>query len=92
MNLIKLFLLIRKERPEYILSFTIKPNIFSCFVSIFIKTKVIANITGLGSIYLSNNFINKIIFFFYKLSLLNAYHNFFHNEDDRSVFLNSSNN
>ena len=90
--LIKLFFLIRKENPEYILSFTIKPNIFSCFISIFTKTKVIANITGLGSTYLSSNFINKIIFFFYKCIVSNAFHIFFQNNDDRNIFLGLSNN
>ena len=90
--LIKLFLIIIFYRPKYILSFTIKPNIYTSFIAKFIKTKVITNITGLGSIYLSTNILNKFIFYIYKNIVQNNYHILFQNKSDQQIFFGKSNN
>ena len=85
-TLINLFYIIKKNNPDYILSFTIKPNLYSLLISFFIKTKVIVNITGLGNIFINKNFFTNLIIFFYKILLKNSYYIFFQNEDDLKYF------
>ena len=76
-----------KFKPDLILSFTIKPNIFSSIISRFINIKNIVNITGLGTVFLKNpylSFLFKIVYYFSlkKTSLI-----YFQNEFDQKYFI-----
>ncbi len=91
-NLKTLFILytyILKISPKVIFSFTIKPNIYSLIISIFTfkKIKLIPTISGLGTIYIKNNFKNFLVrkIFYYLLQF--SYHIFFHNQSDLNLFL-----
>ena len=57
-----------KFRPKLVLSFTIKPNFFSCILRVFFKYKLITNITGLGDVFINNNnfyiFLRKLYLLF----------------------------
>ena len=62
-NLINLFVLFRQLKPDYVLSFTIKPNIYSAFLKLFLKYKLVINITGLGKMFSeSRNLFIQVIF------------------------------
>ena len=69
-SLIKLFNIIRKEKPNFILSYTIKCNLITIIIAKFVKIKAYINITGLGSVFLKKNllyfFLSKIIKFLYR--------------------------
>ena len=87
------FLLILKYRAamskyslDYVLSFNPKPNLYSCFASSFLHTKIIVNISGLGSAILKGNFITKLVMFLYKFALTQAHKIFFQNSDDQATF------
>lgn len=80
---IKLLYFVIIYKPNYILSFTVKPNIYSLLITFFIKVRVVNNITGLGSIFIKQNVLNKIIFIVYKYLLRKSYFIFFQNTDDR---------
>ena len=84
--IIKLTYYIIKFKPDYVLSFTIKPNIYSAFVSKFFKFKLIINISGLGSSIIKKSFLKKIILLLYKISFKNVYHIFFQNKYDQRYF------
>ena len=71
---------------DYIFSFNPKPNLYNCFASYFLKTKIIVNISGLGSAFLKNNFITKLILFMYKVALSRSYKIFFQNTGDQITF------
>lgn len=73
-------------KPDIILSFTIKPNIYGCLAN-GKKYKQICNITGTGATFLKDNFIAKICKFLYKISLRNAYKVYFQNTGDRDFFI-----
>ncbi len=85
-TIIFFFLKIRKIKPDYILSFTIKPNLYSLLISHFFKTKVIVNITGLGNTFINKNYLTYIIIIFYKLLINKSFYIFFQNKDDLNYF------
>ena len=65
----------------------LKPNLYSSMVSKFFKTKVVCNISGLGSSFLVKNYKRKLTFFLYKNFLNNSHHVFFQNIYDQKFFL-----
>jgi glycosyltransferase involved in cell wall biosynthesis len=74
-------------RPDAILSFTPKCNIYGAFAAKVCRAKVINNIAGLGSIFVSGGFVSVITRQLYKLSQKFAHHVFFQNEEDMCLFL-----
>ena len=90
--LIFLFFLILRERPNKILTFTIKPNLYTGIIlSAFNEFKFYPTFTGLGYIFgnltlgqrVMKLFISKTL----KLAMKRADRVFFHNHDDLSEFL-----
>ena len=86
---IKLFLLIYKVKPNVILNFTIKPNIYGSIISRILNIKCINTITGLGNTFINKNFLTRVVNLLYKLSIKKSFHNFFHNKDDIKIFKES---
>ena len=90
-NDLKLFFfylkIFKKEKPEYILNFTIKPNIYGTLAAKLIGIPVINNVTGLGDIFDKNNLTNKIVKILYKISFRFPKKVFFQNNDDLELFL-----
>lgn len=80
----------RRNNFTYILSYNIKPNIYSCLACLFSKTKVVANVSGLGSIMIANSIGSKIVSFIYRTSLIFSHFIFFQNNSDRELFLKKS--
>lgn len=79
-----------KYKPNYSLAFTIKPNIYCSIAVLFTKTKMINNITGLGSSIIKDNFFSKIIFLVYKITLRGSYKVIFQNNEDKNLFINKN--
>lgn len=90
-----LFINILKLNPQLIISYNVKPVIFTGLVlSFFSNVKYIPIITGLGFHFINNNFKTKffrsIIKFLYKFSLNKAKVIIFQNKDDRNLFLSEN--
>ena len=79
----------KREKPEYILNFTIKPNIYGTLAAKLIGIPVINNVTGLGDIFDKNNLTSKIVKLLYKISFKYPKKVFFQNDDDLKVFLDN---
>ena len=84
--LFKLILLFRKQNPDIILSYTIKANIYGGIAARCIKKPFVANISGLGSLFIKRNLIANFSIFLYRLALKNAAKVFFQNNDDYKFF------
>ena len=84
-NIYNLFRLIK---PKYVLSFTIKPNLYSSFVCNRLKIKNISNISGLGNTFLNKNLIYFLTIFLYRIFLSHTHKILFQNKDDLEVFKN----
>lgn len=81
-----ILLKVKAIRPDFILTFTIKPNIYGSLVAQILKIRTINNIAGLGISH-SSFLLRNIIKYLYKLSLKNTYKCFFQNIDDLSYFV-----
>ena len=85
--LIKYFYYLKKIKPDFYFSFTIKPNIYGSLACRCLGIKYVNNITGLGSPFIENSFTKKILIFLYKISLKRSIKIFFHNNDDKFLFI-----
>lgn len=79
--------IIRNVKPDLIVTYTIKPNIYGGLASRILKVPYAANITGLGTAFQKEGFVKKLVIFLYKLSGRNAKVIFFENAQNQKVFL-----
>lgn len=79
--------IIRQERPDIFIGFTIKPNIFGSISSHLNKVPVINNISGLGTAFVRGGILRKIVQVLYRRALSRSRRVFFQNSDDRSLFI-----
>ncbi|WP_109832941.1 glycosyltransferase family 4 protein [Reichenbachiella versicolor] len=77
----------KKYNPDVALHYTIKPNIFGTLAASSLDIPVINNVSGLGTVFLNNNFSTKIAKWLYKVSFKKANLVFFQNPDDQRDFL-----
>ena len=78
--------LIRKVKPDLVLTYTIKPNLYGGLVSRILNIKYIANITGIGTVFQKESILKKVIVLLYRFSLKNAKTLVFQNTENLSVF------
>jgi len=78
----------RQERPDAILSYTIKNNIFGALASRSVGLPFIPNVTGLGTAFLSGGLLQGVTEGLYRWAYKGLPIIFFQNEDDRALFLN----
>ena len=79
----------KRHKPDVILSYTIKPNIYGNIAAGLLKIPVINNISGLGTIFIKSNLLTLIGKRLYKRALRYSNHVFFQNNDDRHFFLDA---
>ena len=84
MRYVRLF---RDERPAAILGFTVKPNVYGSLAARLCAVPVINNITGLGTAFISKGVLESLVTALYRLALRKSEVVFFHNEEDRDLFL-----
>jgi glycosyltransferase involved in cell wall biosynthesis len=81
---------IKKIKPDIILSYTIKPNIYGSIAARKLKIPIINNITGLGNIFNKENLTTKIVKILYKYAFKRVNKVFFQNYDDMNLFLKNN--
>ncbi len=72
--------LIKKVRPNVVLSYTIKPNLYGGIACQLCGVPQIANVTGLGSAVENPGWLQRLTIFLYKISLRKAHVVFFQNK------------
>ena len=77
----------REERPDAVLSYTIKNNIFGARAARASRVPFLPNVTGLGTAFLSGKLIQMVTEQLYRRSFSPLPVIFFQNEDDRDLFL-----
>lgn len=86
-NLIKAYnTLINNIKPDMVLTYTIKPNIYGGLCCRKSKTPYIVNITGLGSVFENGGIIQRIVVLLYKTALKKAKCIFFQNKTNKEIF------
>lgn len=87
MKLLKSYHKLLKEiKPDVVLTYTIKPNIYGGICCRFRKVSYIVNITGLGSVFEKGGILQKIVVFLYRMALKKAACIFFQNQNNQQVF------
>lgn len=79
--------LLKKEKPDTVIAYTIKPNAYGGLACNFHKCEFIANVTGLGSAYYKGGIVKKIVGILYKFSFKNAKAVFFENDSNAQVLI-----
>jgi len=87
--LMKLVKIYKNEKPNLIMHFTIKPNIYGTIASKIAGVPSINTINGLGSAIIKENFLSKILKYLYKFSLIFSKKVFFQNNDDLDFFVDN---
>lgn len=79
--------LFKRVRPNGFLAFTSKPNIYGSLAAHHCDVPVINTITGLGTGFLGGAALRFAMVNLYRLALGKSKKIFFHNDDDRYLFL-----
>lgn len=78
---------LKKEKPDAVLTYTIKPNVYGGMACASLDIPYIANITGLGSAVENAGLLQTITLSLYKLGLRKAKMVFFQNEENQKFML-----
>jgi glycosyltransferase involved in cell wall biosynthesis len=78
----------KKEKPDVVLNFTIKPVIYASIAAKQLGIPVINNIAGLGTLFNQTTWVTKVAVELYKYSQKKIEHIFFQNQDDIELFKN----
>ena len=76
---------IKMMKPDLVLTYTIKPNVYGGIACSMLRVPYISNITGLGSSIENQGFLQKISLFLYRISLKKASMVFFQNSKMRKL-------
>lgn len=82
----KLHKIFKDEKPDAILSFTVKANIYASLAGKLRGIPVICNVSGLGTVFLVKGFAGKIAMVLYRIAFRFSAHVFFQNGDDQKLF------
>jgi len=85
--LLRLWRLLRHERPDVYLGYTIKPNIYGSLAARALGIPVINNITGLGAVFSRGGLIASFVKGLYRVALKRSRKVFFQNDDDLELFV-----
>lgn len=77
---------IRDIRPDVVLTYTIKPNIYGGIACRATRTPYIVNITGLGASVNNAGALQRLVLSLYKTGLKKAYCVFFQNKQNHEFF------
>jgi glycosyltransferase involved in cell wall biosynthesis len=79
--------IIKEIKPDVVLTYTVKPNVYGGIACQITKTPYIANVTGLGTALENGGIIQFITTTLYRLGLYKAKCVFFQNKDNLNLFL-----
>ena len=88
--MMRYFNILGKIKPDLVITYTIKPNIYGGIAARFKRIPYAVNITGLGTAFQNENMIKKLVVFLYKLSCKKAKTIFFENEGNKQVFIENN--
>ena len=80
--------LLKREKPDLVITYTIKPNVYGGCACRLAKMPYVANITGLGTAFEKGGLLKWIVTIMYKIACKKAKIVFFENEENRQVFIN----
>lgn len=86
--IIELWSIYRKIKPDAVLHYTVKPNVYGTLAASILGIPVVNNVCGLGTVFLKNNLVSAIAIGLYKVAFRYPQKVFFQNADDLNLFVN----
>ena len=77
----------KAEKPQLVLHYTIKPNIYGSIAARFLKIPAVNNVTGLGAAFERKGPLQSLVRILYRFAFAKVPRVFFQNRDDQSLFL-----
>ena len=85
----RFYRLYRRERPDVVLHYTIKPNIYGGIAARLAGIPSVNNVSGLGTVFLVRNLVSRVALGLYRFAFRFPARVFFQNADDRQLFLDN---
>jgi len=79
--------LLQLERPDVLLTYTAKPNVYGGLAGRWMKIPVLNNIAGLGSVFIKGGWLTRVLTILYRFALNRSQRVFFQNQDDYEQFV-----
>ena len=83
---LELYRFFKQDRIDLVLNYTVKPNIYGSIAARLAGTKAIANLTGLGFLFLKESLANRFAIRLYQVGLWFAHRVVFQNQTDKTLF------
>lgn len=80
------FKIIKDIRPDVVISYTVKPNVYGGIVCRFLNIPHIPNITGLGTAVEKKNLMQKVMLMMHRVALKKSSCIMFQNEENKQLF------
>lgn len=77
----------RRIKPDVILHYTIKPNVYGTLAAAFLGIPAVNNVCGLGTVFLKKGTVSFIAKLLYRVSFRFARKVYFQNPDDLNLFI-----
>jgi glycosyltransferase involved in cell wall biosynthesis len=85
--LVRYWRILRRLRPDLFLGYTAKPNVYGSLAAQALGIRVINNVSGLGTAFIRNGLLTRIVSVLYRIAFHRSATVFFQNEEDRDLFL-----
>lgn len=79
--------ILEREKPDFVITYTIKPNVYGGIICSLKKTPYAVNITGLGTAFQKRGMLQTLVTVLYKFGLRKSCKVFFENEENRQLFI-----
>jgi glycosyltransferase involved in cell wall biosynthesis len=83
----ELLTIYKRVKPDVILHYTIKPNVYGSLAAAMLDIPTINNVCGLGTVFLKDDLVSLIAKNLYRISFRFPKKVFFQNPDDLNLFL-----
>ena len=79
--------MLKAEKPDLVITYTIKPNIYGGMACRMAKVPYAVNITGLGTTFQNDGWLRRLVTFLYRTALKKSKVVFFENGVNRDIFV-----
>ena len=79
--------LLRRERPDVLLTFTPKPNIYGALAASLTGVAAVPNVSGLGTAFIRGGLLRRLLELLYRTAFRRAPQVFFQNAEDLQLFV-----
>ena len=81
--------ILKSVKPDMVITYTIKPNIYGGILCRYKRIPYAVNITGLGTAFQNSGLLKSFVTFLYRIGLKKAKVVFFENEENRQTLINN---